>query len=665
MVATALLLPAQIALVRLARGLLGVTPGALMPFGPMLLAIVLVLAPVCLLLGAMFTLGARLLAAEQDQGVGAAYVAESLGAVLGGALFSLLLVRWLDPFQVALLAGALNLGLAALLPASRLPGRLPRPGVRTLPAIGLACLALPLGAWLHAATLARQYPGLVFARDSIYGRIVVTTSGEQRVFYENGLFFFETQGLAAEEVAHLPLLAHPNPRRVLLIGGGVSGTLAEILRHPSVEAVHYVELDPLVVEAARAELPAGQAAVLDDARVTVAHVDGRLYVREGRAGGPFDVIILDLPEPATGQLNRFYTAEFFAEVRAVLAEGGIFALRLPWQENYPGPALQRLGASIYGALAAGFPEILPLPGERLTLLASGAPLPAEPEILRRRLAERGLDTRWVVPSYLDYLLTNDRVAQARRLLSSDPGARPNRDLEPVSTFYALAAWLSRFSGAWGRLAASAALLRMGWLAVALAGGVSVARTVAARAGPAGSLRLRVALAVGLAGLAAMTLQVVALLAFQVMHGYVYSQVGLIVTAFMGGLALGSALANRHSWPPDGRRPRMALMGILGAIALFALGFGLLVGAPLPAWIYPLLALAAGGLTGPVFPTAVACLRPAVREPGRMAGLLYGADLAGGCLGAVGTSVFLVPVLGVPQTCLAVALVGLAGVALLI
>jgi spermidine synthase len=649
--AAAFLLPAQMALVREARALLGVTPGALVALGPMVMTILLALAPLCLLLGWGFTLGARLLTARGGT-VGAAYVAESLGALLGGAAFSFLLVRWLDPFQTALGVGALDLAAAAALVGRR----------RWLPALGAAVLAvgaLPLGSRLHRATLGWQYADLRLARDSIYGRIVVTGSGEQRVFFENGLLFFETQGVAAEEVAHLPLLAHPQPRRVLLVGGGVSGTLAETLRHPSVEAAHYVELDPLVVAAARAELPPQQAAALDDPRVTLAHVDGRLYVRQRRGDEPFDAVILDLPEPATGQLNRFYTQEFFAEVKAILAPGGVFALGLPWQENYPGPALQRLAASVYRTLAAEFPHIALLPGERLFLLASDAPLATDPATWSARLVERGIAARWVVPEYLAYLLTTDRIAQARDLLEAPIGARLNRDLTPVSTFYALTVWLSRFYSRLSQVAAEASLLNLGWLALPLAVAALLLR------------RWAVPTAIGCIGLAEMGLEVVILFAFQVVHGYVYGQVGLIVTAFMAGLALGGSVANRWRWPGGAnpsrswdprRRPRAALAWILVGVVLFSLAFPALVSLRPPAWAFPLLALVAGGLTGLAFPVAVACARG---EAGQVAGRLYGADLVGGCLGAALTSVLLVPILGIPQTCLGVALVGLAGLAVLI
>jgi spermidine synthase len=172
----------------------------------------------------------------------------------------------------------------------------------------------------------------------------------------------------------------------------------------------------------------------------------------------------------------------------------------------------------------------------------------------------------------------------------------------------------------------------------------------------------VPLAIAGIGLAEMTLEVVILFAFQVLHGTVYARVSLIVTAFMGGLALGGAAGERllARQPAIGsRRIRRALIGIQAAVALYSAVFPLILSLPIPApvVVFPLLALVAGALTGMAFPLAVALMRGSA---GRAAGLLYGADLVGGCVGALVSAVFLVPVLGIPQTCAAVALVGLAG-----
>jgi spermidine synthase len=636
-------LPAQLAAVRLARELLGITPGVLLSLGAMMGMILLLVAPLCLLLGAAFALGARVLVVEGGS-AGAAYAAESAGAVVGGTLLGLVLIRWVNPFQIAMGMAAVTATAAAML-----AGR-----ARWLPTAlltGLLAIALPVGAWLHDATLAAQYPGLRFAGDSIYGRVVVTGAGEQRVFYENGLLLFETQGSAAEEIAHLPLLAHPAPRRVLLIGGGVGGTLGEILRQPGVETVHYVELDPLLVTAARQELPPGQAAALDDPRATVAHVDGRRYVRQLAGVDEFDAIILDLPEPSTGQLSRFYTVEFFAEVDQLLAPGGLVALSLPWQENYVDPASRRLAASIYRSLSARLSHVVPIPGDRLFLLASDEVPEVDAGVLAQRLAERGLDTRWVVPSYLAYHLADERISRARALLEGDQGAQTNRDLVPVAYFYDLTTWLSRLRADLGARLAGVRPGHLAWLAAGLAAAVVAFRRWRPVAG-----------VVVVAGGAGMMLQVALLLGLQVVHGYVYGLVTFLVTAYMGGLVVGSWAAAHRLRPQEARRDLQIVMGALAILGLLA---ALLVGISPPAGVFLLLALIAGTLGGLVFPLAVGHARGEGARPGTIVGSLYAADLAGACAGAVLAAVLVVPLLGIPGTCLAVGSLGLAGMALLL
>jgi spermidine synthase len=625
---------------------------------------VCVLAPLCLLGGTLFTLGARL-AVEQGSTAGRAYVWESAGAVVGGALFSFALIRWLDPFQTALLVAAVNLAVALWVYLStRLPTPTP-PHPHTLLPLGLFALlllcSLPLGHSLHTATLRWQWSDLAFAADSLYGRLTVQARDGQRVFFQNGLLAFETQGTFPEEVAHFPLLAHPDPREVLLVGGGVAGDVREILRHPAAR-VTYVELDPLLIEAARAHLPPEDGAALDDPRVTMVLTDGRLYVKQAKRN--FDAVILDLPEPATGALNRFYTREFFEEVRAVLAPGGVFALGLPSAENYWSPELARRNGSVYHTLRAVFPQVVVLPGEHNFFLASDGSLETGPAVLARRLAERGVETRWVTPEYVAYVFTTDRFAGVQAKLAATAGVRTNRDLAPICYYYDLALWLSRFYPSTGSGQAPilrdaferAGLLNLWWVAVPLGMAVVLVRW-----------RRRewsIPFAIATIGLAEMALEVVILFAFQVLHGTIYAQVSLIVTAFMAGLALGGAAGQRvavsgQQLAGSGWGGRRALVAVQLGVAIYSGVFPLVLSLPIstPTLLFPLLALVAGALTGTAFPLAVALMRG---SPARAAGALYGADLVGGCLGALLGAVLFVPLLGIPQTCAAIALVGLAG-----
>ncbi len=635
-----LALPLQIILTRSIRDLLGTTPGALVPLGQIILAIGILLAAYCLLHGLSFSLGARLLS---PQSAGRAYAVESAGAVAGGALFSFILIHLLDPFQVMLLVtvGAWIVVLSLT--------RISRPLILLIILLGGVAIALPAGAWLDRTTLNRQWPHLLFAEDSRYGRLTITGLGGQRAFFENGLLAFETESTFPEQVVHLPLLAYSLPQRVLLIGGGVSGDLLEIFKH-DVAAVTYVELDPLVIESARTHLPPEQAAVLSDPRLDLIYQDGRRYTKGSQE--QFDVIILDLPEPSTGQLNRFFTLEFFQEVKAILVDGGVFSLGLPSAENYWNPELARRNASVYRTLRQVFPTVVVTPGDHNFILATADdPFPS-PTVLAQRLDQRGINTRWVTSNYLEFLFKGDRFFTVQADLERASDAKLNRDLTPICYYYDLALWVSRFGRGFRGWFETTSLLRIGWLVLPL---------IVATAVLWGRRRTTALGLVGGAGFAGMTLQIVLLLAFQALHGYVYHQVGLLVTAFMAGLALGAGVISRQM-----SRARMRWLAVIQAgMAIFALMLAatLPLGLPVPALTFPVLAAAAGALTGAVFPLAVFLFPsddyPSIRTGG-VAGLLYGADLVGGCVGAIGASVVLVPVMGVIQTCVTVALVAGVG-----
>ena len=169
--------------------------------------------------------------------------------MLAGLLFSFVLVFLWSHFGILYAAALLNL-LAAAWVAAR---------CRSWAALGaVLAVAAGLGGLLVAIDLdelstAIQYPGqrVVFRGHSPYGKLVVAEMSGQYNFMENGVVLFSTDNvLRLEETVHYAMSQRPKARRVLLVGGGVSGTAAEILKY-GVEAVDYVELDPLVLEVGR------------------------------------------------------------------------------------------------------------------------------------------------------------------------------------------------------------------------------------------------------------------------------------------------------------------------------------------------------------------------------------------------------------------------------
>jgi spermidine synthase len=119
----------------------------------------------------------------------------------------------------------------------------------------------------------------------------------------------------------IPMLAHPNPRNVLVIGGGDGGTIREVLRHPSVERAVLCEIDGEVIDVCRKYLPT-IAGKLDDPRVEIEVRDGAAYIAQHK--NTFDVILIDSTDPI-GPGEKLFTREFYQNVLEALTENGIMA----------------------------------------------------------------------------------------------------------------------------------------------------------------------------------------------------------------------------------------------------------------------------------------------------------------------------------------------------
>lgn len=135
--------------------------------------------------------------------------------------------------------------------------------------------------------------------------IVMTTDRDEFVYHEM--------------MAHVPLVTHPRPRRVLVVGGGDGGVVREVLKHP-VEEVHLAEIDGRVIAVAREYFPA-IACGLDDPRVRIHVADGIEFVRERE--GCYDVIIVDSTDPI-GPAEGLFQEEFYRSVSRALSADGVF-----------------------------------------------------------------------------------------------------------------------------------------------------------------------------------------------------------------------------------------------------------------------------------------------------------------------------------------------------
>ena len=144
-----------------------------------------------------------------------------------------------------------------------------------------------------------------FGRMLLLDGIVQTTVADEFVYHEM--------------IAHVPLNAHPHPRKVAVIGGGDGGTIREIVKHDTVEKAVLLEIDSEVIETSRRYLPE-IACGLDDERVEILIADGIAHIRESK--NTYDVIIIDSTDPV-GPAVGLFTPEFYGSVYEALKDDGI------------------------------------------------------------------------------------------------------------------------------------------------------------------------------------------------------------------------------------------------------------------------------------------------------------------------------------------------------
>jgi spermidine synthase len=199
-----------------------------------------------------------------------------------------------------------------------------------------------------------------------------------------------------ELLVHPALLAHPRPRRVLILGGGEGATLREVLRHPTVDEAVMVDLDGDVVRLCQEHLPFYSDGAYDDPRAKLVIEDAWRYLQERAGNGRFDVVIADLTDPGpVGPAGELYNPAFFGAIRRCLTRTGLFVSQVGGLRY----ARERaLAVDIAEALRAHFGSVFGY-GEFIAtydfvwlfLLATCAPRASlRWQRLRQRVVERGL-----------------------------------------------------------------------------------------------------------------------------------------------------------------------------------------------------------------------------------------------------------------------------------
>jgi len=224
-------------------------------------------------------------------------------------------------------------------------------GLEEFPLKGLWFYDRYTAAEVHAhrcgAVIARartQYQDVVIQEFDHLGRCLVVDGKIQSAEVDEHIYH--------ELLVHPAMIAHPNPRRVLVCGGGEGAPLREILRHSAVESVVMVDIDRELVAMCREHLPSWHAGAFDNPRVQIRHGDARAYVEQTR--DRFDIVINDITDPIEGGPSKMlFTRQFYAAAAKVLNPDGLFVTQAIGVHYDP---VDRLHAAIHRTVREVFPH---------------------------------------------------------------------------------------------------------------------------------------------------------------------------------------------------------------------------------------------------------------------------------------------------------------------
>ncbi|MDJ0820170.1 MAG: fused MFS/spermidine synthase [Desulfobacterales bacterium] len=679
--------PVVILLTRIAKHLLGIIPGQGINVLTIFYVSLILLTPLGLADGAQFSFGCRMFMKSRQKNaasIGKVYIYEAIGSLAGGIVGTYLCLQYLNSFQTAFALAILNITSAMLLlvfapfkPEFTRPQRYKAALSTSHLTIKIAAVTLllicmllfPLGGIndLHTKSVSAQWRhyNVLDYRNSIYGNVTVLKRLEQLNIMANGVpvSTIPTPDIALiEEFVHLSLLSLPNPRKVLLVGGGFGGVLKEILKHP-VLGVNYAELDPLIIRTAQQHAPAFTAANLNDPRVNIHYVDGRYLIRTGN--DRYDVILINLPDPSTLEINRFYTLEFYRMSKQRLKADGILCFLLPGSVTYLSREMIDLNATIIHTAKRVFPYLSIIPGEYNLILASSdeSVVQNSADILIQRMRERSLRTRLLSDFHIRYKFDQKRRKWYDNEIRKAGEMVLNRDFHPSALYHDMLFWNSIHSPAIAAIFRQLKRLRFNHIivATALMFGILLLLQRYRLAWQKSFIVLPI-IATGFAG---MGVDIVLLLAFQSFYGYIYHWIGLLIAAFMVGLTAGGTWMTRRI---NGVQQEngiddyatflklelfivlytAVLIGVLYLLSRFQGHAFIFVAAQ---YILLLLNIVCGFLVGAEFPLANTIYMKHTLNFTETAGKLYAADLTGSWVGALFVTITFIPLFGIFNTCL--------------
>jgi spermidine synthase len=672
---------AELVLIIQARELAGIESYALLPIKTIVFLSIVVIAPVSIITGMLFPIACRWVQREDELAVSRVYIIEAAGSFLGGLGTTLLLgvgVSSARIFFILAFVVSFSFFFVRLAKLKKLVSAERRAVAGWVWAFVPICICVCLIAGVDKK-LSQQLQIIkwekLLPKDALKGSFQ-TAQAEYLYGVYQDQWVAVREGSTCEtlpdkssagRIAAIGLCQNPDAKRVLVIGSGL-GLCYEFLHLKQIEKVTWAHSDSEYVREVGNFIPLKFR--IDDERLHLLSGDVRsLLVDEKQY---YDLVILNLPDATSSVLNRYYTLEFYRQVKDALRPGGVLAIRIAGGENIMGTELINLGASTKLTLQKVFSQLVLTPGDDTWFIASDSgKLSGDPGSLRDRFAAIKGSASVFPPEALLSVYLPDRAAIAMENYSgADLPERLliNRDSRPLTHLYSLLL-AAKQSGAPGTKFVKY-LVSAGVLAFVVPILVFIVLRIVYCV-----LRIThdasrithdessfdssfLVFSTGWVGIGVM---IVLMYLYQTYFGSLYLYIGVISSVFMAGLSVGAILIRYLLLDKRKIQPQILL---LAAILVHTLILAAIIFWPGEQWTHRSFTVAfflCGLCTGSYFPLAARQLADSAFESGQAGSKLETADHIGASAGGLLTSLALVPVLGTKVTLFVFALLILANI----
>jgi len=597
---SAILPLAQIIFIRVFRNILFI-PGSSIGLSSIIFYILCTTFLYCLIIGFILPYSQKAL---KETGytldTGRLYLIDNVGDITGGAATSFILIYLLKPFPIIAFTSSSIIFISLYILYLKRRWIL----FSILLFISTVFFYISLNPYLEIKSLAPKYGNIVSYVESPYGRIVVTKEDDQYTIWDSGKpFYFQKNIAEAEEKVHYTLCQLDQVKYVLLISGGIGRTIDEIEKyHPF--HIDYVELDPKVTE-----IGLELGLIPKRKNLSIINQDGRYYLKN--TAKRYSAIIVDLPDPDTFQINRFFTKEFFLLAKRHLEKDGVISISIGYSPNYMSITRKKKVSIIYNTIRSCFRHVAFIPGKRLYFIAGNRPIYTNiPDILFKK----HIKTLYAAP-YFYGNATPDRIRYIKRAVLQDK--RINTDLRPYLVSILFYEWFRKFHIRPSYFLFSFLFIMLIYLL----------------------LIRREEYVLFSTGLSLMGVEMLTIFLFQIAYGYVYLRVGAIITMFLLGLFPGSLLGIRFKKEAKKLLPISEILILIMIVISFIGVFNLHRTPKILFFLYPLVFSFLCGFQFPV-------VAELIGEEKSAASLLFAADLVGASMGTILIGTIIIPFFGI-------------------